>query len=128
MRYRFTIFKYRSRLQDANQECSRTKKKLEESIAERRALEEQNTKKDKRIHELSSRLKHSDESAKKQVDQVMRHLHRFMFQANTFSPRLITEGKSHFPRILCDHMKRGLITESFQGRFCLESVSNVSDL
>ena len=40
-------------------------------MAERRALEEQNTKKDKRIHELSARLKHSDESSKKQVDQVI---------------------------------------------------------
>ena len=63
--------KFRGRLQEANQECNKMKKKLEESTAQRRALEEQNTKKDKRITEISSRLKHSDENARKQVDQVL---------------------------------------------------------
>lgn len=43
-------------------------------MAQRRALEEQNVKQDKRIHELSSRLKQSDENARKQVDQVIRDL------------------------------------------------------
>lgn len=33
-------------------------------------LEEQNTKKDKKINELSARLKQSDENARKQVDQM----------------------------------------------------------
>ena len=42
-------------------------------MAEKRALDEENTKKDKRIHEMSSRLKHSDENARKQVDQVTRN-------------------------------------------------------
>lgn len=40
-------------------------------MTHRRALEEQNDKKDKRIHELSSRIKQSDENARKQVDQVI---------------------------------------------------------
>ena len=39
-------------------------------MAQRRTLEEQNTKKDKRLHELQSRLKQSDENARKQVEQV----------------------------------------------------------
>ena len=46
------------------------RKELKESMAERRALEEQNTKRDKRIHEMAARLKQSDENARKQVDQV----------------------------------------------------------
>ncbi len=48
-------------------------------MAQRRALEEQNVKQDKRIHELSSRLKQSDDNARKQVDQVIRNylLHSF---------------------------------------------------
>lgn len=50
------------------------KKKLEESIAQRRAFEVENAKKDKHILEISSRLKHSDENARKQVDQVIRVL------------------------------------------------------
>lgn len=57
-------------MQDANKECSKLKKKLDESVAQRRTVEEQNTKKDKRLHELQSRLKQSDENARKQVDQV----------------------------------------------------------
>ena len=43
-------------------------------MAQRRVLEEQNEKQDKRLHELSSRLKQSDENARKQVDQVIRDL------------------------------------------------------
>lgn len=46
------------------------KKQLEESISERRILEEGNTKKDTKLNELSTRLKLSDENAKKHVDQV----------------------------------------------------------
>ena len=46
------------------------KKQLEESISERRILEEGNTKKDIKLNELSTRLKHSDDNAKKHVDQV----------------------------------------------------------
>lgn len=61
-------------MQDANKECSKLKKKLDsvalESVAQRRTVEEQNTKKDKRLHELQFRLKQSDENARKQVDQV----------------------------------------------------------
>lgn len=57
-------------MQDANKECSKLKKKLDESAAQKRTLEEQNMKKDKRIHELQSRLKQSDENTRKQVDQV----------------------------------------------------------
>ena len=56
---------------DANHECNKMKKKLEESIAQRRALEVENAKKDKHILEISSRLKHNDENARKQVDQVI---------------------------------------------------------
>lgn len=59
-----------AKVQDANKECSKLKKKLDESVARRRTLEEQNTKKDKRIHELQSRLKQNDENTRKQVDQV----------------------------------------------------------
>lgn len=55
---------------DANHECNKMKKKLEKSMAQRRALEEENAKKDKHIHEISLRLKHSDENARKQVDQM----------------------------------------------------------
>lgn len=62
--------KARCRLQEAKLECSTVKKELEESISERRILEERNTKNDKRINELSTRLKHSDENARKQVDQM----------------------------------------------------------
>lgn len=40
-------------------------------MAQRRALEVENAKKDKHIHEISSRLKQSDENARKQVDQVI---------------------------------------------------------
>ena len=43
-------------------------------MAHRRALEVENAKKDKHMHEISSRLKHSDENARKQVDQVIRIL------------------------------------------------------
>ena len=43
-------------------------------MAQRRALEVENAKKDKHLHEISSRLKHSDENARKQVDQVIRSL------------------------------------------------------
>ena len=63
-----------SNFRDANQERNKTKKKLEESMAQRRALEVENAKKDKHIHEISSRLKHSDENARKQVDKVIRVL------------------------------------------------------
>ena len=63
--------KFRSRLQEANLERATAKQKLEESSTERRMLEEQNTKKDKKINELSARLKQSDENARKQVDQVI---------------------------------------------------------
>lgn len=59
-----------AKVQDANKECSKLKKKLDESVARRRTLEEQNTKKDKRIHELQSRLKQNDENTRKQVDQM----------------------------------------------------------
>ena len=47
-------------------------------MAQRRALEVENAKKDKHLLEISSRLKHSDENARKQVDQVIRpySLHR----------------------------------------------------
>ncbi|XP_068681443.1 serologically defined colon cancer antigen 8 homolog [Montipora foliosa] len=62
--------KARSRLQEANLERATAKQKLEESSTERRMLEEQNTKKDKKINELSARLKQSDENARKQVDQM----------------------------------------------------------
>ncbi|PFX15142.1 Serologically defined colon cancer antigen 8 [Stylophora pistillata] len=62
--------KSRSKMQDANKECSKLKKRLDESVAQKRTLEEQNTKKDKRIHELQSRLKQSDENTRKQVDQM----------------------------------------------------------
>ena len=57
-------------MQDANKECIKLKKKLDESVAQRRTLLEQNTKKDKRLHELQSRLKQNDENARQQVDQV----------------------------------------------------------
>ena len=57
-------------MQDANKECIKLKKKLDESVAQSRTLLEQNTKKDKRLHELQSRLKQNDENARKQVDQV----------------------------------------------------------
>lgn len=43
-------------------------------MAQRRALEAESAKKDKHLHEISSRLKHSDENARKQVDQVIRAL------------------------------------------------------
>ena len=46
------------------------RKELKETMAERSALEEQNTKRDKRIHEMAARLKQNDENARKQVDQV----------------------------------------------------------
>ncbi|XP_066026078.1 serologically defined colon cancer antigen 8 homolog [Pocillopora verrucosa] len=62
--------KSRAKVQDANKECSKLKKKLDESVAQRRTVEEQNTKKDKRLHELQFRLKQSDENARKQVDQM----------------------------------------------------------
>ena len=45
----------RAKVQDA-EECSKLKKKLDESVAQRRTSEEQTTKKDKRIHELQSLL------------------------------------------------------------------------
>ena len=64
--HRFVIADYpnfRCRLQEANQECTKMKKKLEECIAKRRDLQEQNAKKDKLIKE-------SDENARKQVNQV----------------------------------------------------------
>ena len=67
----FVCSKFRSRLQEANLERATAKQKLEESSTERRMLEEQNTKKDKKINELSARLKQSDENARKQVDQVI---------------------------------------------------------
>ena len=51
--------------------------KLEESVAVKRAMEEQNMKKDKRIHEISARLKQSDENARKQVDQVNKWHHLY---------------------------------------------------
>lgn len=63
-----------SNFRDANHECNKMKKKLEESITQRRTLEVENAKKDKHILEISSRLKHSDENARKQVDQVIRVL------------------------------------------------------
>ena len=69
-RQHIILSKFRSRLQEANQECARMRKELKDSMAERRALEEQNTKRDKRIHEMAARLKQSDENARKQVDQV----------------------------------------------------------
>ena len=53
----------RSRLQEANQECTEMKKKLQECMAQRGDLAAQNAKKDKLIKE-------SDENARKQVDQV----------------------------------------------------------
>ena len=53
----------RSRLQEANQECTEMKKKLQECMAQGRDLAVQNAKKDKLIKE-------SDENARKQVDQV----------------------------------------------------------
>ena len=43
-------------------------------MAQRRALEVENAKRDNQLHEISSRLKHSDENARKQVDQVIRSL------------------------------------------------------
>ena len=64
--HRFVIADYpnsRSRLQEANQECTKMKKKLEECMAQGRDLAGQNAKKDKLIKE-------SDENARKQVDQV----------------------------------------------------------
>ena len=64
--HRFVISDYpnsRSRLQEANQECTEMKKKLQECMAQRGDLAAQNTKKDKLIKE-------SDENARKQVDQV----------------------------------------------------------
>ena len=64
------MIKFSAKVQDANKECSKLKKKLDESVARSRTLEEQNTKKDKRIHELQSRLKQNDENTRKQVDQV----------------------------------------------------------
>ena len=66
----FVCCEFRCRLQEAKLECATVKKELEESISERGILEERNTKNDKRINELSTRLKHSDENARKQVDQV----------------------------------------------------------
>ena len=53
----------RSRLQEANQECTEMKKKLQECMAQRGDLAARNAKKDKLIKE-------SDENARKQVDQV----------------------------------------------------------
>lgn len=53
----------RSRLQEAKQECTEMKKKLQECMAQGRDLAVQNAKKDKLIKE-------SDENARKQVDQV----------------------------------------------------------
>ena len=50
-------------MQDA-EECSKLKRKLDESVAQRLTLEEQNTKKDKRIHKLQSRLKQSDKNVR----------------------------------------------------------------
>ena len=69
-RRRIILSNVRSRLQEANQECTRMRKELKETMAERSALEEQNTKRDKRIHEMAARLKQNDENARKQVDQV----------------------------------------------------------
>lgn len=66
----FVCCEFRCRLQEAKLECATVKKELEESISERGILEERNTKNDRRINELSTRLKHSDENARKQVDQV----------------------------------------------------------
>ena len=57
-------------MQDTNKECSKLKKKLYESLAQRRTSEEQNTKKDKRTHEFQSQTRRSDENARKQVDHV----------------------------------------------------------
>ena len=54
----------RSRLQEASQECTEMKKKLQECMAQGRDLAVQNAKKDKLIKE-------SDENARKQVDQVI---------------------------------------------------------
>ena len=55
--------KFRAKVQDA-EECSTLKRKLDESVAQRLTLEEQNTKKDKRIHKLQSRLKKSDKNVR----------------------------------------------------------------
>ena len=62
------------------------RKELKESMAERSALEEQNTKSDKRIHEMAARLKQNDENARKQVDQVTRgrELHCLSCHFTTF--------------------------------------------
>ena len=43
-------------------------------MAQRQVLEKQNEKQDKRLHELSSRRKQSDENARKQVDQVIQNV------------------------------------------------------
>ena len=66
----FVCCEFRCRLQEAKLECATVKKELEESISERRILEERNAKNDKRINDLSTRLKQNDENARKQVDQV----------------------------------------------------------
>ena len=77
MIHELLLHKFRLRLQEANQECARMRKKLEESVAVKRAMDEQNMKKDKRIHEISARLKQSDENARKQVDQVNKWRHLY---------------------------------------------------
>ena len=57
-------------MQDANKECSRLKKRLDQSVTQSRTLKEQKKIKDKRIHELQSRLKQSDKNARMEVDKV----------------------------------------------------------
>ncbi|PFX28234.1 hypothetical protein AWC38_SpisGene7063 [Stylophora pistillata] len=59
--------KSRAKVQDANKEYCKLKKELNESLAQKRTLEEQNSKKDKHIHELQSRLKQNDENTRKCV-------------------------------------------------------------